>query len=376
MTDAPPTLAPEELGARLQAARKAAQKTQEDAATALGVARTTVTAIEKGERRVQATELLRLAALYSKSLNELLRPGGATRPLAVQLRASMPRNADDLQELEPYFAEFQSVAEDYAELEKICNAPLARRYPAERSIEGVSAEAMAEDLAQSERARLGLGDGPIHRLRDVLEREVGLRIFYLPLPSRISGMFIHDEALGGCIAANGNHPPERIRHSLAHEYGHFLTSRGEVSVDFAARYRRVPEGERFAYAFSPAFLMPESGLKRRFHQVKADGGGRFSNADLVSLAHYYGVSVESLTRRLEDLRLISRGSWEKLAHAGFRVSEARRLLYLSEDSDDRGLLPQRYVTLAIAAFEQGEITEGQFARFLRVDLIETRRIRR
>ena len=70
------------------------------------------------------------------------------------------------------------------------------------------------------------------------------------------------------------------------------------------------------------------------------------------------------------------GSWEKLAHAGFRVSEARRLLYLSEDSDHRGLLPQRYITLAIAAFEQGEITEGQFARFLRVDQSEARRIRR
>lgn len=370
------SVSPAELGGRLQAARKAARKTQEDVAAELGIARTTVIAIEKGDRRVSATELLRLAQLYGKSLNELMRPSGVGSALAIQLRASLPRENKETSELEPYFAEFQSLAEDYAELERLCSAPLPRRYPEERRIEGVSAEAMAEDVAQSERRRLGIGDGPIHQLREILEREVGLRVFHLPMPSYVSGMFIYDERLGGCIAANGRHTRERVRHSVAHEYAHFLTSRHQVAVSVSDRYRRIPEHERFAHAFAPAFLLPESGLKSRFHQMKVAGGGNFVTADLVSLAHYYGVSVESLALRLEDLRLVPRGTRERIAMGGLRVGEAKNVLGLVDEPDHSDLLPSRYVILAVHALADAAISEGQFARFLRTDFTEARRVYR
>ena len=51
-----------ELGRRLKDARAEAGKTQDQAAQYLGVARTTITAIEKGERRLRSGELLQLAA--------------------------------------------------------------------------------------------------------------------------------------------------------------------------------------------------------------------------------------------------------------------------------------------------------------------------
>jgi len=365
-----------ELGARLQLARKATGKKQEDAATALGVARTTITAIEKGERRVQAGELVILAELYGKSLNELLRTGQSTRPLAVQLRASLSRDRDDLSTLEPYFADFQSLAEDYAHLEGLCDAPMPQRYPAERKLGGIPPEELAEDLANVERERLGLGDGPLHRLRDTLEREVGLRIFCMQLPSKVSGMFIYDEELGGCIAANGKHSVERIRQTIVHEYGHFLTLRRQPSIDDDNQYRRVPEGERFAYAFGPAFLMPQMGLRRRVNQVKAANAGSMTNADLLSLADYYGTSLESLTRRLEHFKLVNRGAWEKLSRGTLRVSEARRMLSLDGQQESVDLFPARYSLLAVTAFHAGQLTEGQFARFLRVGIVEARRIYR
>jgi len=363
-----------ELGARLQAARKAARIKQEDAALAINVARTTITAIEKGDRRVQASELVVLAQLYGKSLNELVRAGVSSKPFAVQLRASLPANSPALETLEAYFAEFQSLAQDYAQLELLCKSPLPMRYPAERSVTGrVDVEELAEDVANTERDRLGLGDGPIHRLRDVLEREVGLRIFCMELPSNISGMFIFDGELGGCIAANAKHAIERIRNSIAHEYAHFLTSRLHPSIDEHSRYERVPEQERFAHAFAPAFLMPPMGLRRRFNQIK-DASGAFKISDLVSLADYYGTSIESLTRRLESLKLLKRGTWESVSIKGLRVSEARDYLQLHAPSDSNDLLPPRFTVLASNAFEEGQITEGQFARFIRRDVFEARRI--
>ena len=86
----------------------------------------------------------------------------------------------------------------------------------------LDAAEQAEVVANQERNRLGLGDRPLINLRNLLEWEVGLRIFYTPkLPSSIAGMYAYSAELGACILINGNHPPERCRVSMLHEYGHF-----------------------------------------------------------------------------------------------------------------------------------------------------------
>lgn len=91
------------------------------------------------------------------------------------------------------------------------------------------------------------------------------------------------------------------------------------------------------------------------------------------LAHYYGVSVEALTRHLEDLKLLPTGIWDTLRDSGFKVREAQRQLGLEAISASDEKLPKRYQYLALTAFEQGLITEGQLARFLRVHRLDARR---
>lgn len=367
------TIDPRRLGERLQQARKARRKTQQEAADYLGVARTTVVALEKGERRVQPTELVRLASLYGRQVNELLRMSEPTAPFAVQLRATLAPDEPIATELDPGTWEFQRLCEDYVELERLMDAPLPRHYPSERQVGRTSPERAAEDLASSERTRLGLGDGPIPNLRELLEHEVGLRIFYLDLPSTVSGLFSFDETLGGCIAVNRRHPEERRRNSLLHEYLHFLTTRYQSEVTVQERYRRRPQHERLANAFAPAFLMPSAGLSRRFNEAKRRRDD-FTIADLCTLAAYYFVSVESLTRRLEELRLVPPGTWDKVRDAGLRVQEARALLNLPSPKVPEDLLPARYVFLAVGAYQDEEISEGQLARFLRLDRLEARRV--
>lgn len=364
---------PRRLGERLQQARKARRKTQQEVGDYLGIARTTVVAIEKGERRVQAAELVRLAALYGRQVNEFLRTAEPTAPFAVQLRATLAPDEPVTVELDPRTWDFQGLCEDYMELEQLMDAPLPRHYPLERPVGRTGVERAAEDLAASERTRLGLGDGPVPNLRELLEHEVGLRIFYLDLPSSVSGMFYFDETLGGCIAVNRRHREERRRNSLLHEYLHFLTTRYRSEVTLQERYRRRPEHERLANAFAPAFLMPQAGLSRRFNEMKRSRGD-FTIADLCTLAAYYVVSVESLTRRLEELRLVPTGTWEKVRDAGLRVDEARALLNLPAPKVPEDLLPPRYVFLAVGAYQDGQVSEGQLARFLRVDRLEARRV--
>lgn len=366
-------LDPRNLGERLQQARKARRKTQQEAADYLGVARTTVVALEKGERRVQPAELLRLASFYGRQVGEFLRVAEPTASFAVQLRATLAPDAPVAAELDPSTWEFQRLCEDYVELERLSDAPLPRHYPPERQVGGTAVERAAEDLAASERTRLGLGDGPILNVRDLLEHEVGLRIFYVEMPSSVSGMFYFDESLGGCIAVNRRHREERRRNSLLHEYLHFLTTRYRSEVTVQERYRRRPEHERLANAFAPAFLMPRAGLSRRFNEMKRSRGD-FTIADLCTLAAYYFVSVESLTRRLEELRLVPAGTWDKVGDVGLRVDEARALLRLPAPQVSEDLLPPRYVFLAVDSYQEGRLSEGQLARFLRVDRLETRRV--
>ncbi|MDQ3701403.1 MAG: helix-turn-helix domain-containing protein, partial [Chloroflexota bacterium] len=98
---------PAELGRRLQEARRARGRTQQEAADFLNAARTTITAIEKGQRRVQPSELARLATFYGRSVGELLRAGEAIEAFSVQLRASLAADDAIEQEVAPFTWEFQ-----------------------------------------------------------------------------------------------------------------------------------------------------------------------------------------------------------------------------------------------------------------------------
>jgi Zn-dependent peptidase ImmA (M78 family)/transcriptional regulator with XRE-family HTH domain len=365
-----------DLGRRLQEARSRKGLTQQDAAAALGVARTTVTAIEKGERRVRPGELIKLAALYEVPVGDLVRTHPGARDFAIQFRTLLRREDHPDHELEQAAYDFQRLCEDYLELERICRAPLRRSEPAEYDVltggdHGIPPEDAAEELATAERKRLGLGDGPIPNLRQLLENEVGMRIFLMSLDSKLAAMFAYSVELGGCIAVNQNHPPERRRLSMAHEYAHFLTNRSHPEFTVLGRYQRLPASERLANAFALAFLLPETGVRDRFRAIQRSRGraGDITPADLCTLADYYDISLEALTLRLEDLDLLPPGTWERLKATGFRVREAQALLNLSgprQESADA--LPTRYERLAVAAYRRGDLSQGRLAKILRTDI--------
>lgn len=67
-------LTPSELGRRLKAARLTAGITEAQAAAAIGADPATVAAIKRGERRLSASELIQLCALYQTSPGRMLQP--------------------------------------------------------------------------------------------------------------------------------------------------------------------------------------------------------------------------------------------------------------------------------------------------------------
>lgn len=361
---------PRLLGERLQQARKNRGMTQADAASVISAARTTIVAIEKGERRIKATELIALARAYGKEISDLVRSTPVLPSFEVQFRAAYGQNEEQVQ---PVLDKLQKLCQYYLELEEIVQSPLPRNYPSEYEAGNLPIEVAAESIAISERQRLGLGDGPIPQLRDILEQSVGLRIFYVKMPAKYSEIYWYDEQLGGCMAINADHPEERRRLSLAHGYLHFLAHRRKPDLDYEGQYQRMPLSERLARAFQGLFLMPSSGLLKRFNDI-CRSNGKFTPTHLFTLAHYYGVSVEALDQRLTEMKLLPSGTWERLRDRGLKVRAVQKELGLGNIPQRSDMFPIHYQHLAIEALDQGLITEGQFADFLDVDRLEARRV--
>ena len=363
---------PRVLGARLQDARKAAGLTQQVVAERMKMARTTVVALEKGERRVTVSELLELARLYARPVSEFVSRRVVTESFAPQFRLTERDILEEHADFEQATIELQRLAEDYSELERITGVPSQRSYPPPYDAGGASIEQVAAYVASAERNRLGVGDGPIGNLRERLETDLGLRIFYYPMPSRVAGIFAYNDPLGACIGINLSHPRDRRHWSLAHEFGHFLMHRFRAEITVLEVRRRGVPTERLADAFAENFLMPAVGLERRFTEMMRSSPAGVTLADIVSLADLYQVSVQALILRLEGLRRLQAGAWDRLKAEGFKPQHAQRLLGIDANPTLQERLPQRYVALAVEAFRRGELSEGQLGRFLRTDRVAAR----
>ncbi len=369
------TLDRRELGKKLRLARERRGLTQEQAAKTIGVARTTLVAIEKGDRPIRSAELVQLAIEYGKDVSEFVEES-RYEVLFTEPQFRGPEEYEDKADaqIEQWIEELKTLAHDYYEYEQLLEAPLVKKYPPEYEVGKLKAAELGESIALEERQRLGLGDKPIPILRTLLEQEVGLRIYYLPLkPSKYSAIYVYSDQIGGCIAVNSQHPEARDRLSLAHDYGHFLTSRYKPMVYIEGIYRGRSFGEVICDQFAVHFLMPTTGITRRFSDIRKSKG-KVTPYDLVEMAHYFGVSFEALSYRLEALNLIPSGMFEHLKEQGFRVRDVQQQLGLGDLPAARQRLPLRHQLLAVEALDQGLISEAQFGQLLEVDQIKAREI--
>ena len=367
--DAVAGVEPREMGRRLREARRARGLTQEESAANLNIARTTIVAIEQGQRRVQNNEVFQLAELYGRPLSDFVGSRRDVGDFSVQFRARVAKESGEhAEKLRNSIYSFQRLCEDYLLLEDLNCVSRNPKFLPEYDMDGIA----PEDAAAAERSRLGLGSGPILNLREILEDDAGMRVFYTPFPSDIAGVFAFTQELGGCIGVNIHHPEVQRRWSLAHEYGHFLTNRYKPDVTHLTIQDRVSGAERFADAFASALLLPTTGVRMKFHEMARAVGGRVTPAEVCRLAHSFFVSVEAMMRRLEELKLLRKGTWNRLRDRGFKVQEAQTQMELSIPVHHDQVVPLRFRYLAVQAYVNEQLSEGRLATLLRVDRISAR----
>ena len=363
-----------DVGARLRGAREAAGLTQTDAAADLRVARTTLVAMEQGRRRVRTDEIQHLARLYGTSVNALLRREAVHVDLVPRFRKLSTANDVSAERAARLLTDLVRAE---VELENLLGVTRTRNYPPARPLLPGDVRLQAENDAIELRQWLGLGLRPVRDVMSLLELDIGVRLYVRPLDSQVSGLFAYDDRVGACILLNARHPRERQVQIAIHELAH-LTSRRQTP-DVCFDRRDDSREERYANAFGRAFLTPARTVTVRFQDLTA-GASRFNRRHVILLAHALRVSREAMVRRLEELDLVKRGTWDWFeANGGITNEQASQVLgepgTASPDTRDaRCPVSFRLGLLATEAHRRELLSEGQLARLLRLDRVELRKV--
>ena len=177
---------PAEIGERLRIARESANVTQADAANAIGLARTTLIAIEQGQRKVRINEVQQLAQRYGTSVNALLRRESVHVDLEPRFR-KLAESSDSAATAAVQL--LSALARAEVELENLLGVKRVRNWPPERPIMPGDVRTQAEQDATELRQRLGLGNSPVADIVTLLEMELGVRVYIRRFDSKISGLF-------------------------------------------------------------------------------------------------------------------------------------------------------------------------------------------
>jgi Zn-dependent peptidase ImmA (M78 family) len=324
-------------------ARDAAKLKQSEVAEKLEMARTTLVAIEQGQRRARVDEIRRLAKLYGTSINALLRTEAVLTDLAPQFRRQYGPQSDAAEHAAKLLAE---LAQAEVELENLLGIKRSRNYPPERPLLPGDVRVQAEHDALELRQWLGLGFNPVTDIITLLELQLGVRVYIRRLDARVAGLFAYDEALGACMLLNASHPRERRTQTAAHETAHFVSTRHRAEILEEHESINSRE-ERYANAFARAFLTPAPAVKQKFKEITA-GAEKLTRRHVVVLAHFFGVSREAMVRRLEELGLTREGTWDWFAaYGGITDEQAHQVLGDLSSSDSHKADADRPTTLRL-----------------------------
>src|SRR6266545_2011755 len=322
----------EELGRRLKKSREAVGLTQEDVAAQIGISRGALAQFEAGAKAPNSLHLVGLASVYRRELGDLLAEQfdeAARDPLTALFRADAELASD--RERAMAVAECVKLSREYTNLETLLGIDQDRVYDVTYNTPPMrtrwDAIRQGERLAESERARLRLGDDPLPNLAQLLEAQ-GVRFMEMSLSESISGLFLGNAKYGPSIIVNDDHPPRRRVFSCAHEYCHVLVDRHRGGL-VSGTENRDELTEVRANAFAATFLMPEAAVRafvRRFgkgEQSRSELRAYDETAvveaqrrreahsqdmqvyDVAHLAHHFGVSYEMALYRLLNLKLVT-----------------------------------------------------------------------
>ena len=349
------------LDKRIMAAREAAGFSITQAAQKLGFNNyQTLSAIEKGKRKINAHELVMMARLYGRSLDYFLETDVFSDPAPLWRR----KTETDIKQVQRRFLCF---LENYSKLERLLD--LKRRWKDiqknyDRDDFAANGFERADRLGTEIHHFLDLGSRPSSNLLNVLENKLRFKILHIPLEDGVSGASIVDNSLGVGILINANDAPWIRNFDLAHELFHVISwnvfSAEEIGIGI-----KKTRPEKYADIFASSLLLPEVHLRDLLNETITNNNVK--SIDIIELAKEFGVSTSAILWRLVNLETIKKSQAQKvLDNQKFRTLDRtrRRGLY---DSDKPSKFPSRFISIACRCLMEGKITRGTFSEYLEID---------
>jgi transcriptional regulator with XRE-family HTH domain len=252
------------IGLRLRAMREQRGLSQEALSQALGFKdRQTLSAIETGDRRLSADELLRAVQALSVSIEQLVDPFQLTG----EGRFSWRQTGLSAGRLES----FEAVAGRWIAAFREIAPQVGRERPLLRQSLGLHKSSTFEEaMAAGERfaAEFDLGEVPANRLPTVMEESLHILVLMVDATPGISGAACHLPELDA-VLINRKEVEGRRNFDLAHELFHLLTweTMPPEHIEEADQGAGRGKVEQLANAFAGALLMPRRLLE------SASGGG-------------------------------------------------------------------------------------------------------
>jgi Zn-dependent peptidase ImmA (M78 family)/DNA-binding XRE family transcriptional regulator len=320
----------------------------------------TVSEVENGRRSLKASEVVQLARLFHVQAADLL-----TGRIPMKESFVLWREPDATPTRREVEARFIDRCHRLAFLERIAGRSGRPKLPSYSLDFDDARFEDAEDIASEIRNTLQLGEVAAKSLRENIESRWGVMVFQ-ELMDNGSGATTKGE-FGAAILENAAEPPKRRAFSLAHELFHLLTwgddprpAGGETEASSTRR-------EQMSNAFASALLLPVEVVKR-----KLAGAEIRQPSDLLPAAVALGVSTPALAWRSVNLGLLPRDRVKAMLDSPEKDGVADRGWTPPAELDQP--IPERYVSLAFAAYMRGDISIGKLAELLEttVGMVEHR----
>lgn len=337
------------VGARVKAQRERLGFNQEAVSRHLGFKdRQTLSAIETGERRVTAEELMRFAEVLVAPLDYFTDPYILAGEGGFSWRQSNVAPA----RLDAYEAE----AGRLIALHRVLGGtpPVTRR--ALRLTKASSYED-AQAAGEAFAAEFALGETPALRLAEGMERDLGILVLMVDAERGVSGAACHLPELDA-VLINRHEVPGRRHYDLAHELFHVLTweTMPPERIEDSERLGRS-RVEQLADNFAAAVLMPSAALDRF---GPWDGGDAHALADRLNAA----ANALAVTSQALKWRLVAIGALSKAAAAGIDGARLRNNGRAAAPDDAPPLFSRPFAEQVAAAIDAGRLSARRAARIL------------
>ncbi len=336
------------LGQRLAEARDLAGMTQESVGRAVGLERTAIVLLEKGERNLKVPELIEIAQVLGRPLSYFVEP---PIPAAVSRRSAPHTAHDSTRALDVEIDQFATDVRALLSLRLV--VPVART----DSARVPRTHDEAESTAAACRLRAGLDSSPIEDLGRICEI-FGLYTFAAHLgESGPDGGCIEvaaDTGTVGVAVINGDAAAGRRRMTLAHELGHWLFG-DAYDVDASL------DNERMINSFAIHFLAPRAGVSRVWNE-NSDWPMR-DRALAVGVA--FRLSWSAVTSQLRNIGLISHEDRERLGAAEPRSGDYLRLGLAFAEELAAPYLSPGFVATCLTGYTSSVLTEARVLELLR-----------